>query len=257
MTNPQGKFVWYELMTTDTAAAETFYRDVVGWDARDAGMPGMSYTIFSAGELGVGGLMTLPEDAAAMGTPPSWVGYVYVDDVDRSAAQLEKAGGAVYKPPGDIPGVGRFAVVADPQRATFALFKDNGSGQGRPETRGLPGHGGWHELHAKDGASAFDFYTKLVGWTKSTAMDMGAMGVYQIFAADGVDIGGMMTSPAAVSMPFWLFYFNVTSIEAAEGRVKAGGGQILNGPHEVPGGGWILQCRDPQGAMFALVGPRN
>jgi uncharacterized protein len=255
MTNPQGKFVWYELMTTDTSAAESFYRDVIGWSARDAGMPGMAYTIFSAGELGVGGLMTLPEDAKAMGAPPHWVGYIWVEDVDRKAVDVKEGGGAVYKAPGDIPGVGRFAVVADPQGATFALFKDNG--QQRPETRGLPGHGGWHELHAKNGASAFDFYAKLVGWTKSRAMDMGPMGVYQIFAENGADIGGMMTSPAAASMATWLFYFNVGSIEAAEGRVKAAGGQILNGPHEVPGGQWILQCRDPQGAMFALVGTRN
>jgi predicted enzyme related to lactoylglutathione lyase len=88
-------------------------------------------------------------------------------------------------------------------------------------------------------------------------MDMGAMGTYQIFSADGQMIGGMFTKPPAVPAPFWLYYFVVDAIDAAIERVKAGGGQILNGPMEVPGGDWIIQGRDPQGAMFALVGKRG
>src|SRR5215210_8558123 len=103
-------FVWYELMTTDADAAEAFYRDVIGWTTHDAGM---RYTILSAGEAGVGGIMTLPAEACAAGARPGWIGYIGVDDVDAYAARVEQAGGAIHKPAEDIPGVGRFAVVAD------------------------------------------------------------------------------------------------------------------------------------------------
>ncbi len=67
----------------------------------------------------------------------------------------------------------------------------------------------------------------------------------------------MMTKPAAVPVPSWLYYFNVDAIDASAERVRAGGGTIINGPNEVPGGSWVIQCLDPQGAAFALVAPRR
>ena len=122
---------------------------------------------------------------------------------------------------------------------------------------GAPGHVGWRELHAGDGPAAFDFYARLFGWTKDEAMDMGPMGVYQLFAAGGQAIGGMMTKTAETPAPYWLYYFNVEAVDAAIARVKAAGGQLLNGPMQVPGGSWIAQCMDPQGAMFAVVGAKQ
>src|SRR3954468_17557440 len=127
-------FVWYELMTTDADAAETFYSDVVGWRTQDAGMPGMRYTILSVGESGVGGIMTIPPNACAAGSRPGWIGYVGVDDVDAAAGRVKQAGGAIHKPAEDIPGVGRFAVVADPQGASFVLFR--GASEQPPERPG-------------------------------------------------------------------------------------------------------------------------
>lgn len=251
-----GKFVWYELMTSDLQAAEAYYRNVIGWEMRDSGMTGMRYTIASNGEVPVAGLMELPQEARAAGAGPAWVGYVAVDDVDASAAQVQKAAGAVHRGPADIPGVGRFAIVSDPQRAMFALFKPAGEMQGDSPPPGTPGYGGWHELYADDREAAFDFYSKLFGWTKAEPFDMGPMGIYQIFAWRGQPIGGMMNKPPEVPMPAWMYYFNVDGIDAAKQRVGTGGGQVLNGPVEVPGGSWIVQCADPQGAMFALVGPR-
>ncbi|HUZ66463.1 MAG TPA: VOC family protein [Beijerinckiaceae bacterium] len=251
-----GAFVWYELMTTDAAAAEPFYKSVVGWGAKDAGMPDMSYTLFNVGEIPVAGLMTCPESVRQAGWRPGWIGHVAVDDVDASAAQAAKEGGVVHRAPQDIPGVGRFAIIADPQGVIFSLFKGNGEPPAAPAP-GTPGHTGWRELHARDREPAFAFYSKLFGWTKAEAHDMGPMGVYQIFAHKGEPIGGMLTKSEAVPAPFWLYYFNVESIEAAMARVKAGDGQILSGPHEVPGGSWIVQCLDPQGAAFALVAPRR
>ena len=256
MTNPTG-FCWYELMTTDAKAAEAFYRAVVGWDAQDVSQPGMPYTLLTVGGQPAAGLMKLPDEACAAGARPGWVGYVAVDNADEAAARLAAAGGAVHRPPDDIPGIGRFAVVADPQGAAFMLFQPAaaagpGCSAAGPTT---PGHVGWHELYAVDWEKAFAFYAGQFGWTKDQAMDMGPMGTYQLFAAGGAPIGGMMNKPEAMPMPAWQFYFNVPEIEAAVERIRAGGGQVLMGPHEVPGGSWIVQGADPQGAMFALVAP--
>jgi predicted enzyme related to lactoylglutathione lyase len=256
MAKNHGNFLWYDVMTTDTKAAAAFYSDVVGWRASDSGLPGQSYTIFSAGETGVGGLMALPDHAAQSGMRPTWTGYIGVDDVDEAAAKLKEAGGAVHRGPEPIPGVGRMAVVSDPHGAAFILFKGDGA-PSPPRAPGTPGTTGWHELRAGDRESDFAFYAGLFGWTKDHAMDMGPMGLYQIFAKDGVQIGGIMTKTADTPVPSWLYYFSVADIDAAAGRVTNGGGAVLNGPTEVPGGLWVVQCRDPQGAMFALVGPRQ
>jgi predicted enzyme related to lactoylglutathione lyase len=251
-----GRFAWHELMTTDTAAAMRFYGDVVGWTARDSGMPGMEYTLLHAGEAQVAGLMALTEEAKAAGAPPGWTGYVLVDDVDGSAAQAVALGGSVCMPPMDVPGVGRFAAVADPQGAVIALFRPEGGDAPPAAAPMAPGSVGWNELMAGDMPAAWPFYAAMFGWTKAETMDMGPMGAYQLFAAEGAVCGGMMTKPAEVPVPFWGYYFVVPDIDAAVARVSAGGGTVLNGPMEVPGGAWVIQGLDPQGAFFALVGMR-
>jgi predicted enzyme related to lactoylglutathione lyase len=255
MSNAHGQFVWYELMTTDATAAEAFYRAVVGWNARDASQPGMTYTCFLAGDTSVAGLMTLPEDACAAGARPGWIGYVAVDGVDDYVMRVMDAGGAVHRPAADIAGIGRFAVVADPQGAAFVLFKGTEGGSVPPAIPDHPGYAAWRELMAADGESAFGFYSDLFGWTKADAVDMGPMGTYKLFAAGGPAIGGMMTKPPSVPAPFWTYYFRVDGIEAAVSRLQTSGGIVVNGPHQVPGGDWIVQGLDPQGAMFALFSP--
>jgi predicted enzyme related to lactoylglutathione lyase len=255
MPQSPAPFVWYELMTTDAAAAEIFYKRVVGWTAQDASQGDMKYTALLAGDAPVAGLMTLPKEACAAGAKPGWIGYVGVDDVDAMAGRVTKAGGAVHVPPTDIPNIGRFTMVADPQGAAFTLFKPS-AGMSRPAADpAKPGIVGWHELLAIDGEKAFGFYADLFGWTKAEAIDMGAMGRYQLFAAGGAPIGGMMTKPPGVPGPFWSYYFQVDGIGAAMERLKAAGGTVINGPMEVPGGSWIVQGLDPQGAMFSLVSP--
>jgi predicted enzyme related to lactoylglutathione lyase len=255
MTAGAGSFVWYELMTTDLAAATDFYTHAVGWTAEDSGMPGVTYTLLKAGDARIAGAMTLPPEACARGGQPGWIGYVGVDDVDAAVPRLEAAGGTVLRPAEDIPTIGRFAVVADPHGAAFVVFR--GEGDAPPTApMGTPGHVGWRELSAGDGPTAFDFYAGLFGWKKDEAMDMGALGVYQLFSVEGEQTGAVMTKMPETPAPFWLYYFNVSEILAAEARVKEKGGQMLHGPMEVPGERWIIQCLDPQGAVFALVGPR-
>ncbi len=256
MASSTGKFVWYDLMTTDPKAATAFYCDVVGWTPKDSGMPAMDYTLLHVGENRVAGLMPIPPDAAAMGVKPAWMGYIAVDDVESFTKRVTNAGGRIHRPPTDIPGVGRFAVAADPSGAGFYLF--TGQGDSAPEApTDKPGFIGWHELHAGDGAKAFEFYSGLFGWTKDQAMDMGAMGIYQLVAIGGKPVVGMMTKTADLPQPIWLYYFVVDDIEAAKLRVEKAKGKVVMGPMEVPGGQWILQCIDPQGAMFALLGPKH
>lgn len=250
----QGAFVWCDLMTTDMAAAEAFYGAVVGWQSQDSGMPGDPYTLFTADQRPAAGLMTLPQEARDMGAPPCWTAYVAVSDVDAVAAAMQADGGAVRKGPEDIPGVGRFAVVADPQGAVLCIFK--GQGEMQPPAAGTPGHVGWHELMTSDLEAGLAFYAKHFGWSKADAVDMGEMGPYQMFAHDGQTIGGIMKRPSFMPVSHWRIYFNVADIKAASDAVKAGGGEVLQGPMQAPGGSWILQGRDPQGAFFALVAPR-
>ena len=251
------QFFWHELLTTDTKAAQKFYGDVVGWTAQDAGVGGQAYTVFNARGQGVGGMMAITPDMAAHGARPGWLGYISVDDVDKTVSRIVQEGGKVHVPPQEVPGTIRFAMVADPQGAPFYVAKGLRPDAPVPLPMGTPGTTGWNELMASDWPSAFAFYSKLFGWTKDQAVDMGPMGTYQLFAAGGPAIGGMMTKPPALPVAFWGYYFNVPAIDAGTERIKAGGGKILNGPMQVPGGQWIVQAMDPQGAAFNLVAPQR
>lgn len=255
MSDTQGRFVWYELMTTDRAAAEAFYAKVVGWGTQRASGD-MPYTLFTAGELPVSGTMDMPQEVRASGTPPVWFGYIGVDDVDATAAKVEAAGGTIHVPPRDIDNVGRFAMVADPQGAAFGLMKWANPMPDSPVPMGTPGRPGWHELMARDWEQVLPFYLTMFGWEKDYGHDMGPMGIYQVVKIPNEQGAGLFNKPAGVPEPFWLYYFNVENIDAAADRVKTAGGQIVEGPMEVPEGAWIVQGLDPQGAMFALVGPK-
>ncbi len=256
MSSFQGHFVWHELKTTDAGAAKQFYQAVMGWTSQEMqAVPGMDYSTLMTGGVPVAGLMALPAEASAAGAKPSWTGYVGVADIDTMLVALRKAGGCVLSGPMDIPNIGRFANVADPQGAAFALFQPASSDGSGPPAPGTPGTFGWNELHADEWQPAFDFYAALFGWTKDRTIDMGPMGTYQLVALGGVPFGGMMTKMQLEASPHWSTYINVQNLDIAVATVKSGGGQVVNGPMEVPGGSWVAQCIDPQGAMFALVKP--
>jgi hypothetical protein len=256
------KFIWYELMTPDLDAALDFYRAVVGWEAADhegATPGGARYVILSGGGRGMGGAMQLGEGMLAGGARPGWFGYVGVDDTDAKAREVEAAGGKVLMEPGDIPGVGRFAFVADPGGAPFYLLTPLPR-QDAPPPLGRDARGAvaWHELHSASGeAAAFAFYSRLFGWETMQEMPMGPMGTYRIVGADGEPMGGMMDKPAESPAAMWGFYFNVEGIDAAAERVAAHGGQVLREAHQVPDGSWVIAARDPQGAAFALNSTRR
>jgi len=256
LVDQPASFAWYELLTTDVAAASAFYGKVVGWGAKDASTPDLAYTVLAAGDVPLGGLMELPEEGRRLGATPRWVGYVAVDDMDATATQIRRRGGAVLLPPTDS-NIGRISVVADPQRATFALVSGLTYGQ-RQQPGGLdePGRVGWHELLAEDRNKIFDFYGELFGWQKADG-ETDAADLYQLFSSAGQTIGGMLTKLPSVPQPCWLYYFNVDDIGTAAQRVNDGGGRVLQGPVQLHDGCWIARCADPQGALFALQGARG
>lgn len=249
---PRGRFVWHELQTTDPEAAQGFYTALIGWEAKPMAGSDPPYVILGLGEAMLAGLMKLPPQAAAMGAPPNWLGYVTVPDVDATTAQATALGATVLVPPMDIPNMGRFSVLQDPQGAVIATWRASGE-EGGQDGPPAVARFSWHELYAADHEAAFAFYSDLFGWKKLNAVDMGPMGIYQLFGRTDVPLGGMFNKPADLpAPPHWLYYIRVPDVHKAVEKVKELGGQLLNGPMEVPGGDWIAQCLDPQGAAFAL-----
>jgi predicted enzyme related to lactoylglutathione lyase len=238
-------------MTTDTAAAEKFYKNVVGWTTVPFDGSPSPYTVFQrSGNVGIGGLMKRPE---GMNMPPFWAMYIGVPNFDEAVAHIKRLGGRELSPVIDIPKVGRMQMMTDPQGAAFYILQP-ASSEERPEGPPEIGDGSWHELMTTDVPAAMKFYQEVFGWQPSEAMDMGEMGTYQMFNRPHGMIGGMMNKPKELAHvpPNWGIYFRVADINAAVDRIKANGGQILNGPMEVPGGDWIVNAMDPQGAAFSL-----
>ncbi len=246
-------FVWYELMSTDVPTSLAYYERVVGLKSKPAGFGPVPYTLLLAGDVAIGGVFGLTDAMCKDGARPMWAGYIGVDDVDAHSARVKDAGGKIHMGPMDLPEVGRFSMAADPHGAPFVLFKPV-STEPLPELAPFtPGAVGWRELHAGDGEGAWRFYSELFGWTKAEDMDMGPMGVYRLFSTGAEPVGGMMTRMPESPAPMWLYYFNVDSAEAGAKRAVEAGGKILNGPMEVPGPMYVVQCLDPIGAPFAMV----
>ena len=255
-----GRFVWYDLVTPDPDAAEGFYTKVAGWgtmpwsgaDALDGSGP---YIMWTAGETAIGGRGKLPEEAIAQGAPPHWLAYVTVPDLGAVVERTKEMGGGVLMPPTTMEGVGAFAILRDPQGAAFCPFTPEAGAGGEIEAPHV-GQFSWHDLLTTDHEAAFAFYCEVFGWEKTGQMDMGEMGIYQMFgpeAGGDFSYGGMFNKPANMpAPPHWLCYIMVEDIDQALASVREMGGQVLDGPREVPGGDQIAQCMDPQGAAFAL-----
>ncbi len=247
----RGQFVWEELMTTDKASASKFYGKVAGLRTKTAPFD-PNYTMFLGTNGNMGGLMTLPAEARAGGTPPCWMSYIGTSNTDETARQAVALGGKIHKAPWDIADGGRIAILGDPQGAIFCVYANPKATD--PPPPGL-GHASWHELATSDFIGAFSFYESLFGWHVVFDMDMGpGMGIYRLFAADGSNdqMGGMYTKPQQQpGPPAWLPYIKVANIKTATDAAKALGATIMHGPAETPGG-WITMGADPQGVMFAL-----
>jgi predicted enzyme related to lactoylglutathione lyase len=246
-----GRPVWYELMTTDMKAAESFYKTVVGWTAGPFDGAGAPYTALSrSGDVAVGGILEKPSEVKA---PPFWAMYVAVPNLETAVAEITTRGGQTHTGVISVEGVGRMQLLMDPQGAAFYIIEPASQEQ-RPDAAPEIGDASWHELMTTDAAAAMRFYQEVFGWTPDRAMDMGPMGTYQIFSRQNRQIGGMMNKPKELANvpPHWQIYFRVPDVDAAAERVKAAGGKVINGPMDVPDGDRVLNAMDPQGAAFGL-----
>jgi len=247
----RGDFIWEELLTSNTAAAATFYSKVAGLKTAPSTVD-ESYITFASSAGPMGGLMTLPDDAKKTGARPTWMSYISTENVEETSRHAESLGGKVLKPPADVGDGGRFAVLQDPQGASFMIYAS--SHPLEPATTVPLGGIYWHELITTDYKAAFTFYQQLFGWTIASDMKMGDTGVYRIFGTPTMPkgAGGIYNKPPQQpGPPVWLPYIHVASVEKAADVAKSIGAKILHGPADVPGGR-IVMGADPQGAMFAL-----
>ena len=257
-----GALVWYELMTTDPKGAKAFYDAVVGWNLDIGGMGSDSYHLIQRNDGGqAGGVLPLTDEMCAHGARPGWLGYIGVDDVDATVSEIEAGGGKTLMPAWDTP-FGRIAMVADPQGVPFYVMKPiPPEGQEGKDNDVFsvdqPQHIRWNELMTSDPDAAIAFYTKQFGWTQEGEMSMGNMGAYRFLQRHGVGIGAVMGKTPEMPVSLWNYYIGVDDIDRAVDAINAGGGKILNGPMEIPGGEYALNGMDPQGAAFGLVGPRK
>jgi len=253
MANHHGDFIWYELMTTDADAARAFYEAVVGWSIEASSLGPIDYRMITASEGNVAGLLPLTAEMTAGGARPAWLGYVAVDDVDATVTSIEHGGGKAVMPAMDMPGVGRIAMVADPQGAPIYIMKPippadqpDATSNAFSYERPRDGHCAWNELATSDPAAALHFYGQRFGWVKDGEMDMGPMGTYEFIrhagrAPDGSPpgqgiLGAVMPLPPHVPTSGWNFYFRVPDIDVAAAAIPANGGTVLHGPQEIPGG---------------------
>ena len=264
MPNPRGSFIWYELITPDPAAAKRFYDAVVGWDiATESVSPDTEYRMIGRSDGGnAGGVLTSTDEMMSNGARPVWLGYLFTKDVDAAVEAIVADGGSAMMPPWDQPGVGRLAMVTDPDGAPFYLM-DPLPPEGQPDAVSdvfsvdKPQHVRWNELSADDSDRAIAFYAQHFGWGQEGSMPMGEMGDYKFLQHGGVSIGAVMPRPPQMSRAAWTFYIGVDDIDRAGAAITEGGGQIISGPHEIPGGEFSIDAFDPAGAHFGLVGPRK
>ena len=254
-TTTHGRYVWFELLTTDPKAAIDFYTDVVGW--KTEAWESADYSIWLGSQGPVGGVTLLTEEAKKNGAPSFWQGCLEVADVDRTVALAKERGGGVLVEPVDVPNVGRIAVISDPQGAVVSVMAPATPMDAHDISKA--GEFSWHELFSSDHEAGFRFYSELFGWQKLDEIDMGAMGKYLLWGRDGKQLGGMMTMTGMKTPdgrpvpPSWMYYVATADLDAALERAKQRGARVINGPMEVPGGQRIVQLLDPQGAAFSLV----
>jgi predicted enzyme related to lactoylglutathione lyase len=253
-----GQFLWHELLTSDPDAGAGFYSKVLGWNAQpwdgDAG-----YTMLASATGPVGGARVVGKDPLASTAGPNWLTYVGVPDLALALATVEGNGGRVLHPTTSVPDGGRYAVIADPQGGIIGLYEPAGDMGG---SSGAPAAGpvAWHELTADDPEAALEFYKTLFGWEVVGQVPMGGdVGTYYLFGSGTTQLGGAFNRPKHLppTWPRWLVYLRVPSVTAAVAAVAAAGGQLLNGPREVPGGSWVAQVVDSHGVPIALSGPKQ
>jgi len=240
------RFIWHDLITTDAARSQAFYRALFGWEVAEVPMPGRVYRMIHAGPGPIGGIV---EETSI---PVShWMPYIAVTAVDREAAKCKQLGGSVCVPPTDIPGIGRFAVVADPQGAYFTLYAGLPDSPGFDPDLPVPGRVCWNELLSSDDRAAQVFYGAMFGW-REQPKDIGPLGTYRVQLAGDKQAGGIMKNPMNGAPSCWLVYFLVEDLARSTAQAKELGAQAMVEGMPIHGVGAFSMLADPVGAVFAL-----
>jgi len=243
-----GKFVWFELISREAKKAQAFYGEVLGWKVQSASMGQFTYEMIQVGDKGIGGYVE-PRDPRQ---PAHWISYVSVENVDALVKVASANGGKVIEPPSDIPNVGRFARIADPQGAEICPFTS--ATDDPPDALPPAGAWMWNELHVPDAAKALQFYEKVFGFT-NRGMPSPAGGTYYILSRNGVDRAGVSTEMPKGAAPHWMPYVNAQDADATLARARRLGATICVGPENIPGVGRFGVLRDPVGASLAIMKP--
>lgn len=261
-----GRPIWYELLTRDADAATKFYGSVLGWKIapKAAALPqgGQDYRMIGRDDGGqAGGVLQLTDALCAAGARFIWLAYFHVKNVDEACAAITADGGTVQMPKISLP-VGDIAMVTDPMGTPFYVMTPVPP-PGKPDAvSDVYGRTGiqrvrWNELASPDLARAKAFYAKHFNFAFNESLPMGAMGDYCFIDHDGTRLGAILQRPPGSPPAAWLFYFGVKSVLAAQRAVEKGGGKLMYGPMEVPGGEWVFAASDPQGVAFGVAGEKG
>lgn len=256
MTNPEGTPVWYELMTADPDAAKAFYDSAVGWTICSRPSGEIDYRmIVTADGSNAGGVMRLSGVMTEGRARPGWFFYIGVENVDASVARATAAGARVLIEAWTLEGVGRMAMLADPQGNPFYVMRGASNDTSAAFDSAGIGKCTWNELITGDQASALRFYGTVFGWTYPDRMPMGEIGDYVFINVAGTTIGAIVQRRADSPAANWRFYFRSSDLEIAADNATKSGGTVVAGPMEVPGGDRIIVVNDPEGVHFGIVGP--
>jgi uncharacterized protein len=233
-------------VTPNGKGAHDFYTKAVGWKT-EAWLHNSAYQMFAASTGPLGATVESRDGV------PQWVAYIGTTDVDATVAKAKSLGATVTTEPTTLPNAGRYAVLNDPNGATFGVH--GSSAETAPEKDPQYGEFCWHELATTvDPIEAFGFYRELFGWDDLDHYDMGpADGVYLLFGRNGNQLGGMFKKGdhGRPGSAYWLGYVRTNNVDKMAEDVKAARGAVLSGPMDVPGGHRIAQFEDPHGAFFA------
>jgi predicted enzyme related to lactoylglutathione lyase len=251
MESKDGSICWFELATTDPAAARHFYSGLLGWSANEVPMgPEFSYTIFQLNGKDAAGAYRLMKEQVEQGVPSHWMLYIKTTSSDEAFTKAINLGAAQIAAPFDVPNVGRMSVLRDPTGAIISTFQPGGH-RGL-EVFGQTGAICWVELQSPDPDKAAQFYADWLGWKYESGKD----GYRHIIAGEGKSdmIGGI---PAEMEAPqgtpaHWLAYIRVADCTASSEKADQLGAKTILPAAAIPEVGTISILADPQGAVFAL-----
>ena len=243
-----GEFGWFDLSSSDAAAARDFYSQLFGWQAEVVPDPSAGgYGFFKYQGKEVAGVGPTQE-----GQPTHWTPYVLVADANATAAAIKEHGGTLFVEPLDVMGQGTMAVAQDPAGAVFGLWQP-GEHAG-VELKDVPGSVVWIDSMTRDIDGSKAFYTNVFGWKTDRWGEEGPE--YWSLGREGRTFAGLfppMEGMPAATPSFWQIHFGVTDADAVVEKARQLGGQVNFGPDDVHGVGRIAGLRDPQGANFGIV----